>query len=135
MDTQTTYRNAVSKTHHIPAPDWVSSGKARCGAEIPRPGFTSHTEQFGIQICKKCQAVSPGKKTQPRLVKIDGLRGQIPPSVQKSIEKIHAAHEERVRINTERAHKQRLNEIVREIQLEDHNRWLRSFGQNRIFID
>lgn len=56
--------------------------------------------------------------------------------VQRAIDNIHAAHKQRVKVNTQKAQDARLDEIIREIVLDqdlaDHDVWLLSLGVRRI---
>jgi hypothetical protein len=96
--------------------DWLSlsDGTTFEKSFVPSPAPVERWEQFGGNIDT---AVDP---------------------MHRAAEAIHAAHEERVKANSEKAGERRLDEIIRRIHLrqdlEDHDVWLHSLGSTRIFV-
>lgn len=62
METWRSYfRNADGKVYHLTAKDWVSSGKAACGARIERPAFVAakpeDVSRAGKRVCERCKGI------------------------------------------------------------------------------
>jgi len=61
-----------------------------------------------------------------------------PDPVQRAADSIHAAHEERVKTNSWKVSRQRIDRIIQKITLgediAEHEQWLHSFGSKRIFV-
>lgn len=68
---------------------------------------------------------------------VTGLKYTEIDHVLRAAESIHAAHKERVKTNSKRASKPWIDVLMREVSLKKnirhHERWLHSFGGNRIF--
>ena len=55
------YRNAGSIVYHIPADNWVRSGKSKCGRNISKPGFVYNPakQDYKVRvICRDCNKVA-----------------------------------------------------------------------------
>jgi hypothetical protein len=80
----------------------------------------------------------PGLPTVERWQQFGGnINTAIDPIV-RAADSIHAAHEKRVKTNSKKASKRRIDKIIRGITLRqdiaDHDVWLHSLGSKRIFV-
>jgi hypothetical protein len=50
------YRNEGARVFHVARPDWISSGKARCGADISRPALAIDNPTPMSRLCSRCVA-------------------------------------------------------------------------------
>lgn len=50
------YANARKGTYHLEAPDWVRTGRALCGANIAKPGWTTGSDYPAphLHACATC---------------------------------------------------------------------------------
>jgi hypothetical protein len=80
----------------------------------------------------------PGLPTVERWQQFGGNINTAIDPVVRAAAAIHTAHEERVKTNSEKAGERRIDKIIRGITLgqdiADHEEWLHSFGNRRVFV-
>ena len=64
------YRNAGSARYHLARDDWTRTGRAVCGARIPRPGYVASTAEEATtarsEPCKHCARKGPALAERAR---------------------------------------------------------------------